>query len=96
MIVCLVGLLGVNLFVCIVVGIVFFWGFVYGGVNEVCLCMFEEIGFVDKIFEYVRCVKDKDDLFCLMGFGYWVYKNYDLCVIVMCEVCYEVLKELSI
>lgn len=95
-IVCIVGFLGVNLFVCIVVGIVLLWGFVYGGVNEVVLKMLEEISFVKYILEFVCCVKDKNDFFCLMGFGYCVYKNYDLCVIVMCEICYEVLKELGI
>lgn len=62
-IVCLVGFLGVNFYVCIVVGVVLLWGFVYGGVNEVCLNMFEEIGIVDCILEFIVCVKDKFDLF---------------------------------
>lgn len=96
LIVCLVGLLGVNLFVCIVVGIVCLWGLVYGGVNQVCLEMLCEIGFVDCILEYIVCVKDKDDLFCLMGFGYCVYKNFDLCVKVMKELVDEVLELLGV
>lgn len=58
--------------------------------------MLDEIGDVFRVDEYVVRVKDKNDFFCLMGFGYWVYKNYDLCVKVMREICYEVLKELGI
>ncbi|CSD03952.1 type II citrate synthase [Vibrio cholerae] len=58
--------------------------------------MLEEIGSVDKIPEYVRRAKDKDDPFRLMGFGHRVYKNYDPRATVMREACHEVLKELSI
>ncbi|WP_275895234.1 citrate/2-methylcitrate synthase, partial [Vibrio cholerae] len=54
------------------------------------------IGSVDKIPEYVRRAKDKDDPFRLMGFGHRVYKNYDPRATVMREACHEVLKELSI
>lgn len=94
--VCLVGFFGVNLFVCIVFGIVVLWGLVYGGVNEVVLCMFDEIGDVFNIDKFVEKVKDKNDLFKLMGFGYCVYKNFDLCVKVMKQICDEVFQELGI
>lgn len=91
----IVGFSGANSFVCIVVGIVLLWGFAYGGVNEAALKMLEEISFVKYISEFVRRAKDKNDFFRLMGFGYRVYKNYDSRVIVMREICYEVLKELG-
>lgn len=41
-------------------------------------------------------MKDKNLGVKLMGFGYCVYKNYDLCVKLMCEMCYEVLNELGL
>lgn len=58
--------------------------------------MLKEIGLVDCILEFIVCVKDKNDLFCLMGFGYCVYKNFDLCVIVMKEFVDEVLDLLGV
>jgi citrate synthase len=39
--------------------------------------MLAEIGSVDRIPEFIRRAKDKDDPFRLMGFGHRVYKNYD-------------------
>lgn len=87
-IVCLVGFIGVNLYVCIVVGIFVFWGFVYGGVNEVVFKMFDEIGIVENVVDFMEKVKIKEVKF--MGFGYCVYKNFDLCVKVMKEICDEV------
>ncbi|WP_254789957.1 citrate synthase, partial [Vibrio cholerae] len=92
----LAGSSGANPFACIAAGIASLWGPAHGGANEACLRMLEEIGSVDKIPEYVRRAKDKDDPFRLMGFGHRVYKNYDPRATVMREACHEVLKELSI
>ena len=58
--------------------------------------MLAEIGSVDKIPEYIKKAKDKNDPFRLMGFGHRVYKNYDPRARVMQETCHEVLTELGI
>ncbi|MBL0916671.1 MAG: citrate (Si)-synthase, partial [Sphingopyxis sp.] len=54
------------------------------------------IGSVDKIPEYVKRSKDKDDPFRLMGFGHRVYKNYDPRAKIMQKTCHEVLSEIGI
>lgn len=96
LIVCLVGLIGVNLYVLVVVGVIVLWGLVYGGVNEVVLKMLEEIGLVDNVESVVFKVKDKIFGFCLMGFGYCVYKNFDLCVKVIGEMIGKVFKQFGV
>ena len=87
----LAGSSGANPFACIAAGIACLWGPSHGGANEAALNMLREIGSVDKIPEYVRRAKDKDDPFRLMGFGHRVYKNYDPRAKVMQETCHEVL-----
>ena len=39
--------------------------------------MLREIGTADRIPEFIKRAKDKDDPFRLMGFGHRVYKNTD-------------------
>ncbi len=92
----LAGSSGANPFACIAAGIACLWGPAHGGANEAALNMLEEIGTVDKITEYVRRAKDKDDPFRLMGFGHRVYKNYDPRAKVMQQTCHEVLDELGV
>ncbi|WP_025672913.1 citrate synthase [Salinivibrio socompensis] len=92
----LAGSSGANPFACIAAGIASLWGPAHGGANEACLRMFEQIGHVDNIPEYIERAKDKDDPFRLMGFGHRVYKNYDPRATVMREACHEVLEELQI
>ena len=87
---------GANPFACVAAGIACLWGPAHGGANEAALNMLYEIGSVDRIPEYIRRAKDKDDPFRLMGFGHRVYKNYDPRARVMQETCHEVLKELGI
>jgi citrate synthase len=58
--------------------------------------MLEEIGTIDRVPEYVKRAKDKDDPFRLMGFGHRVYKNYDPRAKVMRDTCHEVLDELGV
>jgi citrate synthase len=87
---------GANPFACVAAGIACLWGPAHGGANEAALMMLAEIGTVDRIPEYVRKAKDKDDPFRLMGFGHRVYKNYDPRATVMQQTCHEVLKELGI
>jgi citrate synthase len=73
----LAGSSGANPFACIAAGIACLWGPAHGGANEAALKMLEEIGTVDRIPEYIKKAKDKDDNFRLSGFGHRVYKNYD-------------------
>ena len=92
----LAGSSGANPFACIAAGIASLWGPAHGGANEAALNMLSEIGSVDRIPEYVRKAKDKNDPFRLMGFGHRVYKNYDPRAKVMRDTCHSVLDELGV
>jgi citrate synthase len=92
----LAGSSGANPFACIAAGIASLWGPAHGGANEAVLKMLNQIGSRDKITEYVKRAKDKNDTFRLMGFGHRVYKNYDPRAAVMRKTCHEVLAELGI
>ncbi|AZU04292.1 type II citrate synthase [Glycocaulis alkaliphilus] len=92
----LAGSSGANPFACIAAGIASLWGPAHGGANEAALNMLEEIGSVERIPEYIKRAKDKDDPFRLMGFGHRVYKNYDPRAKVMRTTCHEVLDELGV
>jgi citrate synthase len=91
----LAGSSGANPFACIAAGIACLWGPAHGGANEAALKMLEEIGSVDRIPEFVRRAKDKNDSFRLMGFGHRVYKNYDPRAKAMQVQCHAVLDELG-
>ncbi len=91
----LAGSSGANPFACIAAGIASLWGPAHGGANEAVLAMLKQIGSIDKIPEYIRRAKDKDDPFRLMGFGHRVYKNYDPRAKIMKKTCDEVLNELG-
>ncbi len=88
----LAGSSGANPFACISAGIACLWGPAHGGANEAALMMLEEIGTVDRIPEYIKRAKDKNDPFRLMGFGHRVYKNYDPRAKIMQKTCHEVLE----
>src|SRR5665648_253416 len=88
----LAGSSGANPFACISAGIACLWGPAHGGANEAALTMLEEIGTVDRIPEYIKRAKDKNDPFRLMGFGHRVYKNYDPRAKIMQKTCHEVLE----
>lgn len=92
----LAGSSGANPFACIASGIAALWGPAHGGANEAVLNMLSEIGDVDRVGEFIKRAKDKDDPFRLMGFGHRVYKNYDPRATVMRESCHEVLQELGL
>ncbi len=92
----LAGSSGANPFACIAAGIASLWGPAHGGANEAVLNMLNEVGHKDRIGEYVKKAKDKDDPFRLMGFGHRVYKNYDPRAKVMMQSCHEVLEDLGI
>ncbi len=92
----LAGSSGANPFACIAAGIASLWGPAHGGANEAVLKMLEEIGSKDRVAEYVKKAKDRNDPFRLMGFGHRVYKNYDPRAKVMRQTCYEVLGELGV
>ncbi len=85
-----------NPFACIAAGIASLWGPAHGGANEEVLKMLEEIGTKDRIPEFIKRAKDKNDPFRLMGFGHRVYKNYDPRATVLRESCHEVLEELGV
>ena len=63
--------------------------------NEAALKMLAEIGSVDRIPEYIKRSKDKNDSFRLMGFGHRVYKNYDPRAKIMQKTAHEVLAEVG-
>jgi citrate synthase len=92
----LAGSSGANPFACIAAGCACLWGPAHGGANEAALNMLREIGTVDRIPEYIKRAKDKNDSFRLMGFGHRVYKNYDPRARIMSRTCKEVLSELNI
>ena len=89
----LAGSSGANPFACIAAGIACLWGPAHGGANEAALKMLAEIGTVDRIPEFIKRSKDKNDPFRLMGFGHRVYKHYDPRAKIMQQTCHEVLKE---
>lgn len=88
----LAGSSGANPFACISAGIACLWGPAHGGANEAALTMLEEIGSIERIPEFIRRAKDKNDPFRLMGFGHRVYKNYDPRAKIMQKTCHEVLE----
>jgi citrate synthase len=92
----LAGSSGANPFACIAAGIACLWGPAHGGANEAALKMLSEIGTVDRVPEYVKRAKDKNDSFRLMGFGHRVYKHYDPRAKIMQQTCHEVLAEVGI
>ena len=92
----LAGSSGANPFACIAAGIASLWGPAHGGANEAVLNMLTEIGHKNRVSDYVKKAKDKDDPFRLMGFGHRVYKNYDPRAKVMMQSCHEVLDELGV
>lgn len=91
----LAGSSGANPFACIAAGIASLWGPAHGGANEAVIRMLQKIGSVEKIPEFIKKAKDKDDPFRLMGFGHRVYKNYDPRATVMRKSAHEVLDELG-
>ncbi len=92
----LAGSSGANPFACLAAGIASLWGPAHGGANEAVLKMLGEIGTKDRIPEFIKRAKDKNDAFRLMGFGHRVYKNYDPRATVMRKTCHEVLNELGV
>jgi citrate synthase len=92
----LAGSSGANPFACIAAGCASLWGPAHGGANEAALKMLMEIARVERIPEYIKRAKDKNDPFRLMGFGHRVYKNYDPRAKIMQRTCHEVLTELGI
>src|SRR5208282_3024359 len=92
----LAGSSGANPFAFIAAGIASLWGPAHGGANEAVLNMLRQIGSKDKIPEFIKRAKDKNDSFRLMGFGHRVYKHYDPRAAVIRRTCHEVLDELGV
>ncbi len=57
--------------------------------------MLKEINSLERIPEFIKRAKDKNDSFRLMGFGHRVYKNYDPRATVLRDTCREVLEVLG-
>jgi citrate synthase len=91
----LAGSSGANPFACMAAGIACLWGPAHGGANEAALTMLQEIGTVDRIPEYIKRAKDKNDSFRLSGFGHRVYKNYDPRAKAMQKQTHAVLEEVG-
>jgi citrate synthase len=91
----LAGSSGANPFACVAAGIACLWGPAHGGANEAVLKMLGEIGSADRVPEFIKRAKDKNDTFRLMGFGHRVYKNYDPRAKMMRQTCHEVLDTLG-
>jgi citrate synthase len=87
---------GANPFACIAAGIACLWGPAHGGANQACLEMLREIGTADRIPEFIKRAKDKNDPFRLMGFGHRVYKNTDPRATVLKRSADEVLDLLGV
>jgi len=92
----LAGSSGANPFACISAGIASLWGPAHGGANEAVLDMLTQIGDRNRIPEFIKRAKDKNDPFRLMGFGHRVYKNYDPRAKIIQRSCHDVLDELGI
>ncbi|MBI4183839.1 MAG: citrate synthase, partial [Proteobacteria bacterium] len=91
----LAGSSGANPFACIAAGVASLWGPAHGGANEAVLKMLTQIGSKDRIPEYIKRARDKDDPFRLFGFGHRVYKNYDPRAKVLQAEARKVLAELG-
>ncbi len=91
----LAGSSGANPFACIAAGIASLWGPAHGGANEAVLKMLTEIGTKNRIPEFIKRAKDKNDNFRLSGFGHRVYKNFDPRATVLRATCHEVLDQLG-
>lgn len=85
-----------NPFACVAAGIASLWGPSHGGANQAVLEMLDQIGSVDRIPEFLKRAKDKEDPFRLMGFGHRVYKNFDPRAQVLKASCDEVLEDLGV
>ena len=85
-----------NPFACISAGISSLWGPAHGGANEAVLDMLRQIGTKDRVPEFIKRAKDKNDPFRLMGFGHRVYKNYDPRAGVLKASVRQVLDELGV
>src|SRR4029077_7016615 len=84
----LAGSSGANPFACIAAGIASLWGPAHGGANEAVLTMLRQIGSRDRIPEFIKHVKNKNEHEIQFGFGHRVYKNYDPRAHVMQKMCH--------
>lgn len=89
------GSSGADPFACISAGMASLWGPAHGGANEAVIDMLTEIETPERIPEFIKRAKDKNDPFRLMGFGHRVYKHYDPRAEVLKETCKEVLGKLG-
>jgi citrate synthase len=83
-----VGSSQVDPYSAVAAGIAALYGPLHGGANEAVLRMLRNIGSVDKVPEFIECVKTGKER--LMGFGHRVYKNYDPRAKIIKQACDDV------
>ncbi|KAJ4896156.1 hypothetical protein Rs2_22950 [Raphanus sativus] len=79
---------GVDVYTAIAGAVGALYGPLHGGAVEAVSKMLSEIGTVENILEFIRCVKNKKRR--MSGFGHRVYKNYDPRAKVVKKLAYEV------
>jgi citrate synthase len=77
-------------------GIGALWGRAHGGANESVIRQLELIGTVDRVDQFIKRAKDKNDPFRLMGFGHRVYKNFDPRAKILKEIRNQLKEEVGI
>ncbi len=77
-------------------GIGALWGRAHGGANESVIRQLEMIGTVDRVDEFIKRAKDKDDPFRLMGFGHRVYKSFDPRAMILKKIRDQLMEEIEI
>ncbi len=91
-----VGSSRANPFASISAGIASLWGPLHGGANEAVIEMLQQIGTKERIAEFIKRAKDKDDTFRLMGFGHRVYKSYDPRAKVLQQISRDIFEEMGV
>jgi citrate synthase len=83
-----VGSSQVDPYSAVAAGVSALYGPLHGGANENVLKMLRRIGKVENIPDFIKRVKNRDEL--LMGFGHRVYKNFDPRATIIKKACDDV------
>jgi citrate synthase len=83
-----VGSSQVDPYSAVAAGVSALYGPLHGGANENVLKMLRRIGKVENIPDFIKGVKNREEL--LMGFGHRVYKNFDPRATIIKKACDDV------
>ena len=83
-----VGSSQVDPYSAVAAGVAALYGPLHGGANENVLKMLRRIGKVENIPDFIKGVKNREEL--LMGFGHRVYKNFDPRATIIKKACDDV------